>query len=135
MKVLEFAFDPSEEGAYLPHRQVENCICYASSHDTAPLMLWKEEADPKVIEFATEYLGINDKEGFNPGIIRGGMSSVAKLFITQMQDWLELGEGCRMNSPGKPDGNWQWRMLPDEAGDELAEKIYKITKRYGRASL
>ena len=134
MKVLEFAFDPSEEGAYLPHRHVGNCICYASSHDTAPLMLWKEEADPKVIEFAEQYLGINDEEGFNQGIIRGGMSSVARLFITQMQDWLELGEGCRMNSPGKPDGNWQWRMLPDEAGDELAEKIYKITKRYGRAA-
>lgn len=132
MKVLEFAFGSTADNDYLPHRYRRDCVCYAGSHDNAPLMLWKEQEDPKVIKYAEEYLGINEKEGFNLGVIRGGMSSIATLFITQMQDWLELGEGCRMNCPGNPYGNWQWRMLPEEADAELAEKIFEITRRYGR---
>ena len=132
MKVLEFAFDPDGDGDYLPHKHNKHCICYAGSHDNAPLALWKDEEDPKCIEFAREYLGLNDEEGFNWGIIRGGMSSVSQLFITQMQDYLGLGAGCRMNCPGNGVGNWQWRMLAGEANDELAAKIHKMTERYGR---
>ena len=79
--------------SYLPHSYGENCICYTGTHDNSPLALWRQEADPADIAFAKEYLGLNDEEGFNRGIIRGGMSSVAKLFVAQMQDYLELGAG------------------------------------------
>ncbi len=132
MRVMEFAFGSDADNNYLPHRFRRNCVCYAGSHDNAPLKLWREQEDPGVIDFAEKYLGINKEEGFNRGIIRGGMSSIAALFITQMQDWLELGEGCRMNAPGNPYGNWQWRMLPDEASDRLASEILEMTERYGR---
>jgi len=132
MKVLEFAFSPDGASDYLPHKYQPHCVCYAGSHDNAPLQLWKEQEDPEVIAFAKEYLGLNEEEGFNRGIIRGGMSSVAELFVTQMQDYLGLGEGCRMNCPGNPYGNWQWRMLPGEADSALAKEIYSMTKLYGR---
>jgi len=132
MKVLEFAFSPDGESDYLPHKYQPHCICYAGSHDNAPLQLWKQQEAPEVIAYAQKYLGLNEEEGFNRGIIRGGMSSAAELFVTQMQDYLGLGEGCRMNCPGNPYGNWQWRMLPGEAGEELAAEIYSITKMYGR---
>ena len=88
MKVLEFAFDSRDTSSYLPHSYGENCICYTGTHDNSPLALWRQEADPADIAFAKEYLGLNDEEGFNRGIIRGGMSSVAKLFVAQMQDYL-----------------------------------------------
>ena len=39
-------------------------------------------------------------EGFHWGMIRGGQSSVADLFIAQMQDYLGLGADSRMNTPG-----------------------------------
>ena len=84
------------------------------------------------IAFAKEYLGLNDEEGFNRGIIRGGMSSVAKLFVAQMQDYLELGAGHRTNEPGTQSGNWQWRMLSGELTPELAQRIRKLTRIYGR---
>ena len=100
MKVLEFAFDSRDTSSYLPHSYGENCICYTGTHDNAPLALWRTEADKADIAFAVQYLGLNDREGFNRGIIRGGMSSVAKLFVAQMQDWLDLGAGHRMNIPG-----------------------------------
>ena len=60
------------------------------------------------------------------------MGSVAKLFVAQMQDYLELGEGHRMNTPGTQSGNWQWRMLKGEASKKLAKRIDTVTKRYGR---
>ena len=117
---------------YLPHSYGENCICYTGTHDNSPLALWRQEADPADIAFAKEYLGLNDEEGFNRGIIRGGMSSVAKLFVAQMQDYLELGAGHRTNEPGTQSGNWQWRMLPGELTPELAQRIRKLTRIYGR---
>ena len=132
MKVLEFAFDSRDTSSYLPHSYRENCICYTGTHDNSPLALWRQEADPADIAFAKEYLGLNDEEGFNRGIIRGGMSSVAKLFVAQMQDYLELGAGHRTNEPGTQSGNWQWRMLPGELTPELAQRIRKLTRIYGR---
>jgi 4-alpha-glucanotransferase len=94
--------------------------------------MWKDEAAPEDIEFATRYLGLNEAEGFNYGIIRGGMGSVAKLFVAQMQDYLNLGKGHRMNLPGTAVGNWQWRMMPGEASEELAARIHEMLRMYGR---
>lgn len=132
MKVLEFAFDAHEPSDYLPHNYCENCICYTGTHDNPPLALWREEASGADIEFAKKYLGLNEEEGFDFGIIRGGMSSVAKLFVAQMQDYLGLGSGNRMNTPGTQSGNWTWRMLNGELSNELAEKIHEMARIYGR---
>jgi 4-alpha-glucanotransferase len=49
-----------------------------------------------------------------------------------MQDYLGLGKGHRMNVPGTASGNWTWRMLSEEATTEIAEKLYRMTKIYGR---
>ena len=49
-----------------------------------------------------------------------------------MQDVLELGGECRMNSPGTAAGNWQWRMAPDAITPALATKLKKITYTYRR---
>ena len=132
MKVLEFAFDSRDTSSYLPHSYGENCICYTGTHDNAPLALWRTEADKADIAFAKKYLGLNDEEGFNAGIIRGGMSCQSRLFVAQMQDYLGLGKGCRMNTPGTSSGNWQWRMLSGEASKKLAKSIHETTRIYGR---
>ena len=97
MKVLEFAFDSREPSDYLPHTYTPNCVCYVGTHDNAPVMAWKDEADPDDVALAVRYLGLNQEEGFHWGMIRGGQSSVADLFIAQMQDYLGLGADSRMN--------------------------------------
>ena len=132
MKVLEFAFDSRDPSDYLPHSCNFNSICYTGTHDNAPLALWRTEADKADIAFAVQYLGLNDREGFNRGIIRGGMSCQSRLFVAQMQDYLGLGKGCRMNTPGTSSGNWQWRMLSGEASKKLAKSIHETTRIYGR---
>ena len=134
MKVLEFAFEPGELSNYLPHCYDKNCVCYAGTHDNAPIVEWKDEVEAEEIAFAKQYLGINDEEGLVWGVIRGGMSSVAALFITQLQDYLELGKEARMNTPGTLGGNWRWRLGKGEITPELTKKIAEITRIYGRSN-
>lgn len=160
MRVLEFAFD-SENSEYLPHNYEKNCICYTGTHDNAPLMQWieemqmKETAEKESIAVGCKdalaeempvkgfsdvkkYFNLTEEEGYNIGIIRGGMSSTANVFMAQMQDWLGLGKGNRMNEPARAEGCWEWRLLEDEISEEngskLAKKIAEMTKRYGRCS-
>ena len=173
MKVLEFAFDSSEESSFLPHSYESNCICYTGTHDNAPLKEWLEDAKPEDVWYAFDYLGLSmprervsaeasgqtarmdvktdkgrktgkkttapavhlsdqEKHDFVWGVIRDGQKSVADLFIVQMQDYLELGKGNRMNSPSVASGNWSWRILKGAASEELAGRIRHITKLYGR---
>ena len=133
MKVLQFAFDPSGTSSYLPHNYEKNCVCYTGTHDNATLGQWIEEANEAEMRFATKYLGLHEAEGNIWGIIRGGMSSVAELFVAQMQDYLEIGEEGRMNMPGFLNGqNWRWRAAAGQITDELAKKIGDMTRRYSR---
>ncbi len=133
MKVLQFAFDSREPSDYLPHRYPTNCICYTGTHDNATLAQWLSDAKGDDVAYAKQYLGLNDEEGYVNGIIRGGMSSVADLFVAQMQDWLALGGESRMNVPGVlGHGNWCWRMLPGALTDELADHIAAMTAMYSR---
>ena len=132
MKVLEFAFDSRDTSSYLPHTYTPHCICYTGTHDNSPLLLWRQEAAPEDIAYATEYLALTEDEGFHWGVIRGGMSSVAELFVAQVQDYLGLGEGHRMNIPGTQGGNWTWRLLPGELTEKLAARIDRMTTLYGR---
>ena len=132
MKVLEFAFDSGEANNYQPHTYDKNCICYTGTHDNATVMEWYKSAKKKDRDYAKTYLGISRSEGFNWGMIRGGMSSVAVLFVAQLQDYLGLGKYNRINVPGTKTGNWQWRLLKDELTEELAEKIYGMTVMYER---
>lgn len=132
MKVLEFAFQPGAKSDYCPFRIGKNSVCYIGTHDNSPVLLWQYEMDPGDIEFAKKYLGYTKKEGLPYMMLRGGMECNANTFIAQMQDYLELGEGSRINSPGTSEGNWQWRMLEGEASTKLAARIRDLTETYGR---
>jgi 4-alpha-glucanotransferase len=81
---------------------------------------------------ATNYLGLNEEEGVISGLIRGCMASVSDLCVIQMQDYLELGAGSRMNCPGFLGDNWLWRAEKGFDNRALAERILTLTKRYAR---
>ncbi|MBR5948339.1 MAG: 4-alpha-glucanotransferase [Clostridia bacterium] len=134
MKVLEFAFDPSGKSDYLPHKYDHNCVCYTGTHDNAPLALYLKEASEAEREFIAKYLGIKTKsvKKLAEAILRVGIASTADTFIAQIQDWLELAEGARINMPGTSEGNWQWRMKKGEASEKLAGRIRELTELYGR---
>ena len=133
MKVLQFAFDSREASDYLPHTYPVNSVCYTGTHDNLTLAQWFQEAAPEDVALARRYLGLNSEEGLIWGMIRGGMSSVSRLCVIQMQDYLELGGFARMNFPGTlSSGNWTWRARAGSLTKELSRRILDVTKRYGR---
>jgi len=66
-------------------------------------------------------------------LIRLAMMSVADMAIFPMQDILGLGQEARMNVPATSQGNWQWRLLPEQLSPLVAKKLLEITKLYGRS--
>lgn len=135
MKVLQFAFDTREESNYIPHTYDKHCIVYTGTHDNDTIKGWLEVTGNKEdIAHAIKYLQLSETEGYNWGFIRGAWSSVGEIAITMMQDVLNLGNEARMNMPSTLGGNWIWRMRENVLTDALADKLYDMTKLYGRCN-
>ncbi len=134
MKVLEFAFDGASDNSFLPHMHKAGCVCYIGTHDNDTAAGWKETAPKADVERAALYAGLPGTDGIEDGLLRLGMSSVADLFVAQMQDWLGLGSEARINTPGTLGGNWQWRARPGVFTKELSKRIAAITGLYGRTA-
>ncbi len=131
MKVLEFAFSGPDNG-YLPHHYDPHCICYTGTHDNNTVVGWYESAGQAERAFAEQYLGVSGTENVRKALLRAGQSSVAELFIAQLQDYLGLGSDARTNVPGVADGNWQWRLTSGHLTDALAQEIHVLTAAYSR---
>lgn len=131
MKLLQFAFG-SEDGDYLPHSYGYNSICYIGTHDNPTLKQWLGLLKKKELAFAKKYCALSEEEGYDRGILRMGQLSPSMLFVAEIQDYLGLADGCRINTPGVVEGNWRWRLLPGELTSKLAKDIRELTARYGR---
>lgn len=133
MKVLEFAFDSREPSDYLPHTYIPNTVCYTGTHDNMTMRQWFDTATPAAVQYAREYMRLDDQEGLVWGVIRTAFSSVSDLCVVQMQDFLDLGGEARMNFPGTlSNANWTWRAGYDVMNDGLASRIRYLTELYGR---
>ena len=132
MRVLQLGFDGMEPHDYQPHAYVENCVCYTGTHDNSPAPLWVKEAGDGVREYAKRYFGVSGNDELVPAMIRGGMGSVARLFVAQLQDHLGLAEGSRVNIPGLPYGNWQWRLGGETNLFAIAPALYEQARLYAR---
>lgn len=133
MKILTFGFDTDSSNPFLPHNYEKNFIVYTGTHDNDTVRGWIETTAPKEeVKNAIEYLNLTKEEGYNWGFIRGAWSSIADISIAQMQDFLNLGNKSRINLPSTLGDNWRWRVNENVLTGELAEKIYRITKIYGR---
>ena len=47
-------------------------------------------------------------------------------------DILGLGDEARMNRPGTTEGNWEWRLLPEQATEQAMQEFSEVTGIYGR---
>lgn len=132
MKVLQFAFDTREESNYLPHTYTQNCVVYTGTHDNDTCIGWLKNSPKATIEHAKEYLQLTEEEGYNWGLMRAAWASVADMAIIPMMDLLELGSEARLNTPSSFGNNWKWRMTEGQITNDLAKKICKYAKLYGR---
>lgn len=132
MKVLEFAFDSTEENNYLPHNYTQNSVVYSGTHDNDTIMGWFNAAQQKDVDFAVNYCNLSEEEGYHWGIIRTAYQSVSDYAIIQLQDVLGLGSEARMNIPSTLGGNWVWRIKRGALTKEVAYRLRKLSKTYGR---
>lgn len=132
MKILQFGFDPFGDSDNLPHNYKNNLVVYTGTHDNKTVRDWYQTAPDLEKKYAIDYLGLNEEEGYNWGLIKGIWSSVAYLAIGQLQDFLNLGEEARMNTPATLGGNWTWRFKEEALNKELSDRIANITLTYRR---
>ena len=135
MKVLQFAFDSRADSDYLPHNYVSNTVCYTGTHDNDTTVGWFKTLKAADRKMAMEYINRNDFSSDKElafAFIKLAMSSVSKLCIIPMQDYLGLGNEARINLPSTVGGNWIWRMKKGAFTKKLARDIRRITKLYAR---
>lgn len=134
MKVMEFAFDSRDASSleYLPHNYIPNSVAYAGTHDNDTIVGWFSEASEDDVAYAKEYLCISEGDEVNWSMMCVLWASVSDLAIVQAQDLLALGSEARMNQPSTLGRNWSWRAMPGVFTNELAEKLSRKMKVYGR---
>jgi len=137
MKVLQFGFDVKDVGAgndYLPHNYNNHCWVYTGTHDNAPIAGWisglKEEEMTLVRNYLDDHITPDDQ--LWKKMLNLAMMSAADTCVIPVQDYLGLGNNCRLNTPGTVGINWRWRMKADALTEELKEEILTRTRRYGR---
>ena len=107
-------------GMYVLHfaprvgHHVENAIVYTGTHDNDTTVGWA--GDP----------------GANWPLIELAMSSRARLAIVPVQDVLGLGSEARMNTPGRSEGNWSWRLRRGQLTSGHAARLREVTERNRR---
>lgn len=134
MRVLQFAFGNGMDNHFLPHHYVINTIAYTGTHDNDTTIGWWSTLPEHEKAFVREYLGIGENEAeINWVMMRSLSRSIASTVIFPLQDVLGLPSEHRMNFPGHPGGNWEWRfswdMIQPEHGSALAEMSTENLRR------
>lgn len=135
MKVLQFAFGGDASNPFLPFNYPRNCVVYTGTHDNDTTVGWFNKLPDYEKEAALRYLGYTTPEGIHWDFIRLALSSVANQAIIPLQDLLGLGTEARINYPGKPEGNWDWRYQSHALTDHLRSHLKTLTKTYGRTPI
>jgi 4-alpha-glucanotransferase len=112
MKILQFAWDSDSANSFLPHNFTQNSVVYTGTHDNDTTLGWYNSAPETEKHRLREYCRSNGTEP-NWELIRLGMLSVSDQAIFPLQDFMNLNEKHRMNTPGTVGANWLWRYTPD----------------------
>lgn len=134
MKVFELGFDSRDQNSieYLPHNIGKHYVAYVGTHDNDTIQGWFTSASPEDVQYAKEYLSMDDLTEGHWHMMKALWATVADIAVVQAQDLLGLGSESRMNVPSTFGTNWTWRAEPGSFDDKLAEKISKYMKLYER---
>jgi len=135
MKLLLFGFGADmAQNPYALHNHEKNSLVYTGTHDNNTVKGWfVEEAGAADRERLSRYVGhAVAADQVHWEMTRLALMSVAETAILPMQDLLGLGSEARMNRPATTDGNWAWRVLPEQIDPALGAELAKMTGLYGR---
>lgn len=134
MRVFQFAFMGDPSSSHLPHNYTNNCIAYTGTHDNNTLLGYLWEMDDATRKYMLRYCGFSG-EDWNGGlrhIIRTMFASHAGTVIMPIQDLLGFGSDTRLNTPGKPEGNWAYRITKEQL-DGIDKKYFReLNEIYAR---
>lgn len=133
MKVFQFGFLSDSESTHMPHNYIENCIAYTGTHDNNTLLGYLWELNDNDRERMLSYCGHTGdwKDGCS-SIIRTMLSSHASTVIMPIQDILGFGADTRINTPGKAEGNWAYRVTKEQIDSIDREYFKKLNTLYFR---
>ena len=140
MRVLQFALgDDGHE--HRPSAFTHDLVAYTGTHDNDTTVGWwtggvgDSTRSPEDVEReharALAYVG-GDGSSIHWDFLRALYVSVADTVIVPLQDVLGLGSEARMNLPGRPDGNWRWRVSPGSLTPELSQRLRALCRSSGR---
>jgi len=134
MAVLQFAFGGKSNNWYLPHNLEANAAIYPGTHDNDTSLGWYATANEKARDHVRRYLRVSGAEiGWD--FVRASYSAVSRLAVVTLPDLLSLGTEGRFNTPGRPDGNWQWRYRAsqlDHLFGETTQYLHELADLHGR---
>jgi 4-alpha-glucanotransferase len=135
-RVLQFAFDGHRDNPYLPENFVPNTVVYTGTHDNAPSREWYEDLRDDQRRIFWGYLESAPGESSEaaPALVRLAWSSRAAVSMAPLQDLLNLGREARMNTPGRPTGNWKWRATEAMMALPVFEQLGELTRKSRRAA-
>ncbi len=133
MRVFQFGFFGGDS-THRPHHYINNSVAYSGTHDNNTLLgyLW-ELSDQNRKDMLT-YCGYTDadwEKGFD-SMLRTLYVSSAGLLILPIQDLLGYGSDTRLNTPGKADGNWSFRITKEQLATINKDKFKKLNEIYYR---
>jgi 4-alpha-glucanotransferase len=131
MKVLQFAFSTDATDPFLPHNFTSNYVVYTGTHDNDTSCGWYLAAPEEERDLCRRYLA-RSGDDLSWDFIRLAWSSVAVIAMAPLQDLLSLGTEARMNFPGRPSGNWTWRLPAGALTDGLCARLRETNVLYGR---
>lgn len=142
MNVLMFAFDGSEENAYLPANIVENSVTYTGTHDNSTAYGFIQAMDDSQFKaFRKQLRGAIKGEGaYEPIVTREDAAKAlcvcaahtkSYLAVLPVQDILCLDDSARMNVPATSSGNWRFR-LGEMPGRRAMAELKKLIKESNR---
>ncbi len=139
MKVLQF--DVSDPDFQLSDVG-DNSVCYTGTHDNDTTIGWFRgspddiRSDEEIARTQQAALAITGgtPETIHLDLIKTAFATDARLAIAPMQDYLGLGSEARLNTPGKPGGNWRWRVLDSQVSPQMCGSIAKMVRESGRVA-
>ena len=134
MVVLQFAFGSESDNGYLPHNYQRNYVSYSGTHDNDTTLGWYSKLDDATQDHVRRYLDVSG-DSIAWDFTRAAIRSSANMAIVPLQDLMSLGSEARLNLPGAPMGNWQWRYSQAQLDALLGETSNYIASQlalYGR---
>ena len=139
MRVAQFGFDDEPDTAiHHPANYPPDVVAYTGTHDNDTTIGWfwgdNRRHDRRRLKRSRRRLlaatGSRGEE-INWDLIDLVMNSAAQTTVFPVQDLLGLGSEARMNTPGREERNWTWRMttpLPMP----VVKRLNEVTLKAGR---